>query len=65
MSAPAGGSEDRVNSRCKDLGTVASIYLRSVHPQGLTLHPPARLQPQRGTTGPRCLPRVLEAPVLT
>lgn len=40
MSAPAGSSEDRVNSRCKDLGTVASIYLRSVHPQGVTLHPP-------------------------
>ena len=40
MSAPAGSSEDRVNSRCKDLGTVASIYLRSVHPQGVTLHTP-------------------------
>ena len=40
MSAPAGGSEDRVNSRCKDLGTVASIYLRSAHPQGVTLHTP-------------------------
>ena len=29
-----------MNSCCKDLGTVASIYLHSAHPQGLTLAAP-------------------------
>lgn len=29
-----------MKSHCKDLGTVASIYLRSAHPQGLTLTAP-------------------------